>query len=140
RGWPTATAGLRLFDIRLVVAMDKDRFDVFVEGGNQLLVLIVENGVVSDGRLNHDMVSSKDRASISGLSIIQSGTSVPTNSAPVAVATPAVSSGTAPLTVKFTGSGSSDDVGVVSYLWDFQDGTTSNVANPSHTFISAGSY
>ena len=140
KGGPTATAGRRVFDIRLEGALVKDDFDIFVEGGNQPLVLSFENVVVSDGVLNLDMVSSKDRASISGLSIIQSGTSVPTNSAPVAVATPAVSSGTAPLTVKFTGSGSSDDVGVVSYLWDFQDGTTSNVANPSHTFTSAGSY
>jgi len=29
---------------------------------------------------------------------------------------------------------------VVSYAWDFDDGTTDNVANPVHTFISSGTY
>ena len=57
------------------------------------------------------------------------------NAAPVAVATADVTSGDGPLTVHFTGSGSSDDGSIASYLWDFGDGSAvSSSANPSHTY------
>ncbi|MBC2840342.1 PKD domain-containing protein [Robiginitalea sp. SC105] len=49
-------------------------------------------------------------------------------------------SGEAPLTVQFTGSNSLDDVGVVSYAWDFKDGGTSNEADPQYTFNTPGTY
>jgi Zn-dependent metalloprotease/PKD repeat protein len=42
---------------------------------------------------------------------------------------------TAPLTTQFTGEGN-----YASYSWDFGDGTTSQVQNPEHTYISEGSY
>ena len=61
------------------------------------------------------------------------------NEAPVAIATANRLTGEAPLTVNFMGSGSSDDEGIVSYQWDFQGGTSSEV-NPSYTFTNAGSY
>ena len=62
------------------------------------------------------------------------------NQPPVAIpeATPLV--GDAPLEVNFTGSNSTDDVGIVSYFWDFLDGTTSNEADPVHTFTASGIY
>jgi PKD repeat protein len=50
-------------------------------------------------------------------------------------------SGKAPLTVKFTSTvtgGSSGDK--IAYKWDFGDETTSEEANPSHTFNTAGTY
>ena len=62
------------------------------------------------------------------------------NLPPVAVASSDVQSGDAPLTVNFTGSGSSDDVGVVSYSWDFGDGSVSSDADPQHTYTVAGNY
>ncbi|MFL5671850.1 MAG: PKD domain-containing protein [Chloroflexota bacterium] len=37
----------------------------------------------------------------------------------------------------FNGSGST---GETSYVWDFDDGSTSTAANPSHTFSDARSY
>ncbi|MEJ1222370.1 PKD domain-containing protein [Sediminicola sp. 1XM1-17] len=66
----------------------------------------------------------------------------PANEAPVAVATSDVSNGDAPLTVAFTGSNSTDDVGVTSYLWDFGDaaGSTSTEADPSFVFTEANTY
>gem|GEM_PF-337924 len=64
-----------------------------------------------------------------------------TNQAPVAVATADVESGTAPLTVSFTGSNSTDDIEVISYIWDFKDGTpTSSTADPVHVFEEPGIY
>ncbi|MCL6275684.1 PKD domain-containing protein, partial [Muricauda sp. 2012CJ35-5] len=62
------------------------------------------------------------------------------NQPPSAIATASVQSGTTPLLVDFTGSNSIDDVGVVSYFWDFKDGNTSTLADPSNTFGTAGSY
>jgi PKD repeat protein len=50
-------------------------------------------------------------------------------------------SGTAPLTVGFVGSMSSDPDGIIaSYLWDFGDGTTSTLAAVSKTYQTAGNY
>ncbi|MDX6505131.1 MAG: hypothetical protein QOE29_2256, partial [Gaiellaceae bacterium] len=69
----------------------------------------------------------------------------PTNTPPVAAATATPTSGTAPLTVAFDGSGSSDaDAGdTLTYSWDLNgDGTfgDSFAINPSYTFATAGSY
>jgi PKD repeat protein len=68
-----------------------------------------------------------------------------TNSPPVASATATPTSGTAPLTVNFDGSGSSDpDAGdTISYSWDLNgDGTfgDATVANPSYTYTSPGTF
>lgn len=53
-----------------------------------------------------------------------------------------INEGAAPLTVQFKGDGSSDSDGggIVSYFWDFGDGSTSTLANPSHTFERDGGY
>jgi hypothetical protein len=47
---------------------------------------------------------------------------------------------TDPLTVDFDGSGSTDDKGVVSYAWAFDDGLTASGITPSHAFDSPGTY
>lgn len=58
------------------------------------------------------------------------------NQPPKAVANQSVKYGPKPLSVQFDGSASSDpENGVISYLWDFGDGSaTSSIVNPSHTF------
>jgi PKD repeat protein len=63
--------------------------------------------------------------------------------APKAVIATDRTDGPAPLTVKFTGSGSSDsDPGdSIRFEWDFGDGSPiSEEANPTHTFTKAGRY
>ncbi|MEM8510674.1 MAG: PKD domain-containing protein, partial [Bacteroidota bacterium] len=62
------------------------------------------------------------------------------NQPPIAVVLSDVTSGIAPLTVNFTGSSSTDDSNITSYEWDFKDGNTSTIANPSNTFTKAGTY
>lgn len=42
--------------------------------------------------------------------------------------------------VTFDASGSSDNVGIVSYEWDFGDGTTGTEKTPTHTYTHLGSY
>jgi PKD repeat protein len=67
---------------------------------------------------------------------------VASNVAPTAVAGADQTSGAAPLDVTFSSAGSSDTDGtIVSYDWDFGDGTAhSNVDNPTHTYTAAGSF
>ena len=63
------------------------------------------------------------------------------NQAPVAVAVADKTSGTAPLTVNFSGDGSYDpdsSGSIAAYSWDFGDGSSSSEANPGHTYASWG--
>jgi PKD repeat protein len=55
---------------------------------------------------------------------------------PIAVASATPATGTAPLIVSFDGSGSYDpDGGLISYDWDFGDGSAhSSAVNPSHSY------
>ena len=63
------------------------------------------------------------------------------NLPPVAVFTVDVTTGAAPLTVAFDANGSSDPDGViVSFAWQFGDGSTAAGATTSHTYVADGSY
>ncbi len=60
---------------------------------------------------------------------------------PVAAITANPTSGTVPLTVSFSGTGSSDaDGSIVNYAWNFGDGNLGSGATPSNTYQSAGTY
>ena len=63
------------------------------------------------------------------------------NQPPTAVVNASVLSGGAPLTVNFDSSGSGDpDGGVLTYAWNFGDGTTSSETNPSHVYTNIGNF
>lgn len=63
------------------------------------------------------------------------------NVAPNAVIVASPTSGTAPLTVSFSGANSSDpDGSIASYAWNFGDGTGGSGAQVSHVYQSAGTY
>ncbi|MBC8212879.1 MAG: PKD domain-containing protein [Gammaproteobacteria bacterium] len=63
------------------------------------------------------------------------------NQPPIAVFTANPDSGTAPLAVSFNASASSDNDGsIVSYIWDFGDGSSASGVNSSNTFVTSGSY
>jgi len=63
------------------------------------------------------------------------------DSFPVAVASASTVEGDVPLGVSFNSSGSVDPEGtLLSYLWQFADGSSSTAANPSHTYTMVGEY
>jgi PKD repeat protein len=63
------------------------------------------------------------------------------NVPPVANVSATPTTGTTPLAVQFTGSGSTDSDGtIVSYAWTFGDGGTANTANPSRTYTATGTF
>jgi PKD repeat protein len=65
----------------------------------------------------------------------------PSPVAPVAMASGTPLSGVAPLNVQFDSAASYDpDGSIVSWAWEFGDGSVSAAANPAHTFTAAGNY
>lgn len=65
----------------------------------------------------------------------------PANAPPLAILGASPVTGVAPLEVAFTGSDSTDDNGVVTYLWNFDDDTPdAEQSDPVHTFTTPGSY
>lgn len=65
----------------------------------------------------------------------------PGNLPPVAVAAASPAGGDIPLAVSFSSAGSYDPDGSLSgYFWDFGDGSSSTVANPSHTYTTSGPF
>lgn len=63
------------------------------------------------------------------------------NQWPIAVASADKEGGDTPLSVNFSSAGSTDlDGTIASYLWDFDDGSSSTLANPSHTYTVPGKY
>jgi PKD repeat protein len=44
------------------------------------------------------------------------------------------------LTASFTDASTDNDGSIAGWSWDFGDGNTSSAQNPSHTYVSAGSY
>ncbi|MDF1554311.1 MAG: PKD domain-containing protein [Deferrisomatales bacterium] len=64
----------------------------------------------------------------------------PANRAPSASPTASPSSGIAPLLVQFAANASDADGDLLTYAWDFGDGTQSDEVDPVHTFALAGTY
>ncbi len=62
------------------------------------------------------------------------------NQPPIASASTSQESGTAHLTVLFTGSGEDSDGVITSYEWAFGDGGSSTLQNTSHTYDRPGTY
>jgi len=76
-----------------------------------------------------------------GVQTLEIGVSTDPNIAPTAALTASETSGVAPLTVSFDGSGSSDiDGTIVGYSWNFGNGQSGSGLTPSATYAIPGSY
>jgi PKD repeat protein len=62
------------------------------------------------------------------------------NKPPTAVAHANITTGEAPLTVSFTGTGNDYDGNITSYHWNFGDGQSSSEQNPTHVFQNIGTF
>lgn len=132
--------GSRIFDVSIEGALVMDDYDIIADVGSETPVTKMFNVTVTDGNLDLNFsalgaTGGVNQAKVSAIEIMVA------NMAPVAVANATPINGAIPLAVNFTGDNSTDDVAVVSYLWDFKDGTPiSNIANPTHTFTVQGTY
>ena len=62
------------------------------------------------------------------------------NSHPIVYSSSNIRTGKVPLEVNFEGSASDRDGDIVSYHWDFGDGSISDIQNPTHIYIKDGKY
>ena len=87
-------------------------------------------------------INASDYGSMGSYSISATLPVSGSNLPPVAVASPILTSGMAPLTVSFSGSGSSDPDGyIVGYSWDFKDNNNHGSGeNTSYTYTTGGIY
>ncbi len=135
--------GSRIFDVSIEGLLVLDNYDIVADVGSETPVLKSFEVTVNDGQLNMHFsalasAGGVDQPKVSAIEINGSGA---TNAPPTAVASADPVNGISPLEVNFTGSNSTDDIGVVSYLWDFKDGTpTSSLPNPVHTFTNSGTF
>ena len=92
-----------------------------------------------DGALYYLDLGYSDISGTFGVSKLRRIKYVQSNQAPVVSASANPTSGSTPLNVAFSSSGSSDPEGQpLTYSWNFGDGGTSTAANPSHTYTSPG--
>jgi PKD repeat protein len=88
--------------------------------------------------LNHILGGIEVSAGAAGSD--ECGVPEPGNAAPTVTATGDPKTGTAPLTVAFSATGSDADGDPLAYSWDFGDGGTSLRQNPDHTYLEPGTY
>ena len=82
-------------------------------------------------------LSSRESGATTAPQLVLERASAPPPQPPVASFTPSVTTQTAGLPISFTDTSTNTPT---SWLWDFGDGTSSTLQNPSHTWTTAGPY
>lgn len=129
-------AGQRVFSVTAEGASPAgwSNIDLFAETGGRNVALVKTATVrVTDNMLNLAFAATADNPLINAIELIPS-----TNQGPelAIAATPA--SGAIPFAANFTATASDADGAVVAYQWDFGDGSSSTLQNPSHTYAETG--
>ncbi|AKP53381.1 malectin domain-containing carbohydrate-binding protein [Cyclobacterium amurskyense] len=133
---PASEVGQRVYTIMIEGEVVKNNFDLFAEYSNAPTELIFENIEVRDGELNLRLVALKNNATIVGLTI-ESLTSV--SLPPFAIINSSDIEGAAPFEIAFDASASTGS-GDLIYNWNFGDGESSTLINPTHLYDTAGTY
>ncbi|MBT8183331.1 MAG: PKD domain-containing protein [Eudoraea sp.] len=133
--------GQRIFDVSIENSLVLDNYDINADVGPETPVSKSFNIAISDEELNINFSALTADGGVNQPKVSAIEIFVSSSAPPVAVASATPTSGTVPLEVSFTGDNSTDDEAVISYLWDFQDGSpVTTVANPVHTFTIPGTY
>jgi PKD repeat protein len=103
--------------------------------GNTSTLQSPSNTFIKTGTFNVTLTATN--ASGSSTPYTSTITVTPAGSVPVANFTPDVTSGTVPLIVNFTDNSTNSPT---SWAWDFGDGNTSTLQNPSNTFTKKGAF
>jgi len=133
---PASEVGQRVYNITMEGEVVKSDFDLFAEYGNAPTALTFENIEVRDGELNIRLFATKNNATIVGFTI-ESMTSV--TLPPSAAINSSAVEGSAPFEITFDASASTGS-GDLIYNWDFGDGESSELLNPTHLYDTAGNY
>ncbi|HEX9927083.1 MAG TPA: PKD domain-containing protein [Pyrinomonadaceae bacterium] len=113
-------------------------FNQFLSAGTYYLTIDGVGNASDDSSAGYSDYASLGQYNIIG-TLGSGGGSQP--QPPVAVVSASSRSGTAPLNVSFFSTGSNDpDGSIVSYAWNFGDGTGSSAQNPSKIYYSAGTF
>lgn len=99
-------------------------------------ITLGSNGSFS-AQLGWDPCTGNGRPNGASLQLLFADISVPVAPVPVAAWMATPQSGSAPLTVTFTDKSTGSPT---FWLWNFGDGGTSTLQNPSHTYTNAGNY
>jgi PKD repeat protein len=132
----TNSIGERIFDISLEGTLLVDNLDLIAQFGHLKGGMISLPVTLVDGEINILFEHVVENPLINAIEI----TSLEGNQPPNAVASATPLIGDPPLEVTFIGSLSTDDLSVATYLWDFGDGNTDNIADPVHIYLTQGSY
>lgn len=132
---PASKVGNRVFNISLEGNVVKQNVDLFLVSADRPVSFTFENVEITDGVLNLNLTSIKNNATISGISIASNDGAVLLN----AIIEASIQEGTAPLIVGFNG-GNSIGQEILSYVWNFGDGTESTEIQPTKTFDLPGTY
>jgi PKD repeat protein len=81
-----------------------------------------------------------DSAGLTASATVAINANAPGNRPPTVSVNPSTTSGSEGMSVVFNTTASDPDGQVVSYNWDFGDGTTATVASPTHVYARAGVY
>jgi len=129
-------AGQRVFSVTAEGASPAgwSNIDLFAETGGRNVALVKSATVrVTDNMLNLAFAATADNPLINAIELVPSA-----NQGPDLAIAGAPTSGGIPLAVNFTATASDADGVVVAYQWDFGDGSSSTLQNPSHTYADTG--
>jgi hypothetical protein len=124
-----------IWEISLEGTLLVDNLDLIAQFGHLKGGMISLPVTLVDGEINILFEHVVENPLINAIEI----TSLEGNQPPNAVASATPLIGDPPLEVTFIGSLSTDDLSVATYLWDFGDGNTDNIADPVHIYLTQGS-
>jgi PKD repeat protein/Mg-chelatase subunit ChlD len=119
-----------------MISADDDEYDITVENGDTFETITVANPEPGDWSVDVIGVDVDPAGEPFSLSSVE----VPLTDTPPQASFIAIPDEQQPESVSFSAAGSSDDNGIIDYIWDFGDGFAESGMEVPHTYREAGSY